>query len=164
MSVSDRIEKKVLLSAPRERVWRALSVASEFGAWFGMEIEGQIAPGVTLRARIVPTKVDPEIAAQQKAYENMPFDLFFERVEPPRVMSFRWHPYPEEEAGDISSAPTTLVTFELEDAEGGTLLTVSESGFDRIPIERRAKAFAANEGGWEIQTRLIAKYLAHAGE
>ncbi len=162
-STTDRIEKKVHLRASRERVWRALSRAAEFGTWFGMQMESEFAPGATVKGRMVPTGVDAEVAAQQKAFEGMPFELFIESVEPMKVFSFRWHPYPPE-PGDSTPAPTTLVMFELEDAEGGTLLTVSESGFDSIPLERRAQAFANNEGGWEIQTQLIAKYLAHANE
>ena len=63
---------------------------------------------------------------------------------------------------DYSKEPTTLVAFELEEASGGTMLTVTESGFDRIPLERRAKAFAANEGGWTAQVKMIEKYLALA--
>ena len=42
------------------------------------------------------------------------------------------------------------------------MLTVTESGFDRIPLERRAKAFAANEQGWAKQLKLIGNYLALA--
>jgi uncharacterized protein YndB with AHSA1/START domain len=159
-TVTDRIEKSVHLRAPRERVWRALSRSSEFGRWFGMDVDGEFAPNTTVTARIVPTTVDAEIAATQKPYEGMPVELFVERVEPMHALSFRWHPYPPESADE--TVRTTLVVFELEDADGGTLLTVSESGFDRIPIARRAKAFADNEGGWEAQTKLIAKYLEHA--
>jgi uncharacterized protein YndB with AHSA1/START domain len=163
MSVTDRIEKRVHLRAPRERVWHALSRSAEFGRWFGMEVDGEFSPNTTVKARMVPTAVDAEVAAAQKPYEGMPVELFVERVEPMRALSFRWHPYPPESADE--AVPTTLVLFELEEADGGgTLLTVSESGFDRIPIERRAKAFAENEGGWEMQTKLIAKYLEHAGE
>jgi uncharacterized protein YndB with AHSA1/START domain len=162
-SSTDRIEKQVHLRAPRERVWRALSRSAEFGSWFGMQLSGEFAPNTTLQARIVPTQVDPEIAEQQAAFEGTPFELFVERVEPQRVLSFRWHPYPLE-PGEAEDAPTTLVVFELEDAEGGTLLTVTESGYDNVPVELRAQAFADNEGGWVIQTQLIAKYLARADQ
>jgi uncharacterized protein YndB with AHSA1/START domain len=160
-SVTDRIEKHVVLRAPLARVWRAVSHSAEFGRWFGMAIDGEFRPGVTLQARIIPTEVDAEVAAQQKAYEGMPVQLFVEQVEPMRLLSFRWHPYPVEPA-DGSPAPTTLVTFQLEDANGATRLTVSESGFDGIPVGRRAKAFADNERGWEAQTRLLARYLEYA--
>lgn len=162
-SPTDRIEKKVHLLASRERVWHALCRASEFGTWFGMEIDGEFAPRTTLKARIVPTQVDAEVAAQQKAFEGTPFELFIERVEPMRLLSFRWRPY-EGGSSDDTTTVTTLVEFELAEVDGGTLLTISESGFDQIPIERRAKAFADNEGGWEIQTQLITKYLAHASQ
>lgn len=162
MSVTDRIEKRVHLRAPRERVWRALSRSAEFGRWFGMEVDGEFTPNTTVKARMVPTMMDAEVAAAQKPYEGMPVELLIERVEPMRALSFRWHPYPPESPDE--AVPTTLVVFELEETDGGTLLTVSESGFDRIPIERRAKAFAENEDGWEMQTKLIAKYLEHADQ
>jgi uncharacterized protein YndB with AHSA1/START domain len=162
-SVTDRIVKQVVLRAPLARVWRAVSQSAEFGRWFGMAIDGEFVPGATLQARIVPTEVDAEVAAQQKAYEGLAVELFVEQVEPVRLLSFRWHPYPVDPA-EGSSVPTTLVAFQLEDADGATRLTVSESGFDNIPVERRAKAFADNEGGWEIQTRLIARYLEHAAD
>jgi len=160
-STSDRIEKQVLLRAPLARVWRALSQSSEFGTWFGMQLDGDFLPHTTVTGRMVPTQVDTDVAAQQKPFTGMPVELFIERVEPMSLLSFRWHPYPPED-GDTSKLPTTLVTFELAAAEGGTLLRLSESGFDQIPIERRARAFSDNEGGWEIQTQLIGKYLAHA--
>jgi len=160
-SATDRIEKQVLLRAPLERVWRALSRSSEFGTWFGMQLDGDFLPRTTVTGRMVPTQVDPDVAAQQQPFTGMPVELFVERVEPMSLLSFRWHPYPPED-GDTSKPPTTLVTFELSTAEGGTLLRLSESGFDQIPIERRARAFTDNEGGWQIQTQLIGKYLAHA--
>jgi len=160
-SVSDRIEKQVLLRAPLERVWRAVSRSSEFGAWFGMQLEGDFLPHTTVTGRMAPTQVDPEVAAKQQPFEGMPVELFIERVEPMSLLAFRWHPYPPDD-GDTAKLPTTLVTFELAPAAGGTLLRLSESGFDQIPVERRARAFTENEGGWEIQTQLIGKYLAHA--
>ena len=160
-SSTDRIEKQVVLSATRERVWRALTRSAEFGTWFGMQLDGDFLPNTTVTGRMVPTQVDPDVAEKQKPFAGMPVELFIERVEPMRLFSFRWHPYPPDD-GDSSKVPTTLVTFELEDAEGGTLLRLSESGFDQIPIERRAEAFSGNEEGWQIQTRLIAQYLEHA--
>src|ERR1017187_4603259 len=61
---------------------------------------------------------------------------------------------------DVSKEPMTLIVFELEAVDAGIVLTITESGFDCIPPERRAKAFAANEQGWEKQTQLVEKYLA----
>jgi len=77
-----------------------------------------------------------------------------------RKFSFRWHPYAVDPGVDYSKEPTTLIVFELQEISGGTLLTISESGFDQIPLERRAKAFAANDAGWVMQVKLIEKYLA----
>jgi uncharacterized protein YndB with AHSA1/START domain len=157
---NDRIEKKVLLRAAPDRVWRAIVDSREFGAWFGVAFEGPFVAGQVVKGKIVPTQVDPAVAQEQKAFEGMPCDVRVERIEPQRHLSFRWHPGADPSVGD--SAPTTLVAFELEPSEGGTLLTITESGFDQIPLERRAKAFAENEGGWQIQCTLIAKYLGVA--
>jgi uncharacterized protein YndB with AHSA1/START domain len=154
---SDRIEKKVLLKAPQPRVWSAIADSRQFGVWFGVEFEGPFVAGQSVKGKIVPTQVDAAVAAEQKPFIGMRCDIQVERLEPERHFSFRWHPGAEPDVAE--TAPTTLVEFQLEPSEGGTLLTITESGFDRIPLERRAKAFADNEGGWEIQSTLIAKYL-----
>jgi uncharacterized protein YndB with AHSA1/START domain len=159
---TDRIEKKVLLRAPRERVWRAISDARQFGSWFGIKFDGPFVAGARTIGKMVPTTVDLEAARRQKQYEGFKFEFAIDRIEPQRLFSFRWHPFAVEPGVDYSKEQPTLVTFELEEEAGGTMLTVSESGFDRIPLERRAKAFAANEQGWAAQLRLIEKYLALA--
>jgi uncharacterized protein YndB with AHSA1/START domain len=156
---TDLIRKYILLRATRERVWRAISDSSQFGQWFGVSLQGPFVPGQRVAGRIVPTSVDPEVAKMQEPWAGAPCDFHVERVEPMNLFSFRWHP-----GGDlVENAPDdqmTTVTFELADAPGGVMLTITETGFDRVPLERRAKAFTDNEGGWEMQTRLIEKYLA----
>ena len=159
---TDRIEKKILLKAPRERVWRALSDSTEFGAWFGMRFDGQFTPGATMRGTIVPTTVNAEVASAQRKYEGTPFEITIEQMEPERLFSFRWHPGAVDPALDYSREPTTLVVFTLEQVADGVLLTLTESGFDKIPLARRAQAFAGNEQGWSIQMTLIEAYLAQA--
>ncbi len=159
MSVSDTIEKKVLLRAPIARVWSAVGDAKRFGVWFGVELDGPFESGKPLRGRIAPTKVDEEIAKAQEPHRGAPFEITVERVEPMRHLSFRWHPFAIDRDKDYSSEPTTLVSFDLEETRDGTLLTIRESGFDRIPLERRATAFAANEGGWAAQAKLVERYL-----
>ena len=155
----DRIEKRMILRAPRERVWRAISEAKQFGSWFGVEFAGEFAAGTRLTGRIAPTQVDPEVAKLQQPYVGFPFEFHIERIEPMTLFSFRWHPNAVDRNTDYSAEPMTLVEFNLEDVAHGTLLTIVESGFDRIPLERRAKAFTSNEGGWTHQLRLIQKYL-----
>jgi uncharacterized protein YndB with AHSA1/START domain len=159
---TDRIEKKIVLRAPRERVWRAISNAQEFGSWFGAAFDGPFAAGARLTGKIVPTTVDAEVGKMQEPYAGKAFEWTVERIEPMNKVSFRWHPYAVEEGVDYSKEPTTLIEFVLSDDPGGILLTITESGFDRIPLARRAKAFKANEGGWGMQVRLIEKYLAQA--
>jgi len=157
---TDRIEKQILLHAPLERVWRAISDSREFGSWFGMRLDGPFVTGARVAGAIAPTTVDPAVAAAQKPYEGTRLELMIERIEPMRIFSFRWHPGAVDPNLDYSREPTTLVVFELEERSDGTLLTITESGFDGIPLARRAAAFEGNEQGWEAQLVLIGKYLA----
>ena len=156
---TDRIEKKILLCASRKRAWRALSDSKEFGTWFGMKFDGPFAPGATMRGVIVPTQVNADVAKAQKPYEGLPFEITIEKMEPERLFSFRWHPNAVERGVDYSAEPTTLIEFVLEEVTDGILLTVTESGFDRIPLARRAKAFTANEQGWGMVVKLLEEYL-----
>ena len=157
---TDRIEKRIVLHAPLERVWHAISDAKQFGSWFGVELDGPFTAGSRITGRIAPTKVDPEVAKAQAAVAGLAVEWTIERIEPMRLLSFRWHPFAIDPSIDYSGEPTTLVVFELEEVAGGTQLTITESGFERIPLERRAKAFTSNEQGWMAQTKLIEKYLA----
>ena len=159
-SSTDRIEKSVLLRAPRERVWRAISDSKQFGSWFGVAFDEPFVAGKAMVGKMVGTTVDAEVAKRQEAYKGHRFEFTVDRVKPMRLFSFRWHPFAMDLSVDYSKEPSTLVAFVLEEVQDGTKLTVTESGFDKIPIERRAKAFAANEGGWAAQMTLIEKYLA----
>jgi len=160
VAMTDRIVKTILLHAPQARVWQALANAKEFGEWFGMRFDGQFTPGAHIRGAITPTTVDAEVARLQKPYEGLPFEITIDRIEPERLFSFRWHPFAIEPNVDYSHEPTTLIVFELEPVGNDVKLTVTESGFDEIPLARRAAAFTANEGGWTLQVKLIEKYLA----
>lgn len=146
---TDRIEKSVFLRASISRVWRAIADAREFGAWFGVELEGTFAPGARVSGRITTA-----------GYEHMTMEMTIERVEPERLFSYRWHPYAVEPGVDYSGEPTTLVEFRLEEAPGGTKLTVIESGFDRIPVSRRAEAYRMNDRGWAEQIKRIERHVA----
>lgn len=151
-SIPDRIEKKVLLHAPVGKVWSALSDARQFGAWFGVDFAGgTFAPGARLRGKIL-----------HPGYEHLTMDITIDRMEPERMLSWRWHPYPIDPKADYTAEPTTHVSFELAGGQGSTILTIVESGFDRIPLSRRAEAFRENEQGWEQQVRAIEKHLRRA--
>lgn len=163
MTTPDRIEKEILLRAPIERVFQAISRSEEFGLWFGVAFDGPFIAGQRLSGKMRPTQVDAAVAKMQEPFDGMPFDIIVERIEPPRSFSFRWHPYALEPGADDPSEPFTLVEFELSAVEGGTRLKITESGFDRVPLERRAKAFTENEGGWEHQAKLVARYLEAHG-
>lgn len=147
-SSTDRIEKSITLKVPRPRVWRALADPDEFGRWFGVVLEGPFVPGERVKGRIT-----------HKGYEHIQMEMTVERMEPERLFSFRWHPFAIEPAVDYSGEPTTLIVFSLEEVEGGTRLTVVESGFDAIPVARRALAFRMNDEGWAAQMLSIEKYV-----
>jgi len=156
----EKIEKRILLHAPLARVWDAVADAQKFGAWFGVEFDGPFKAGSRLTGKIKPTTVDDEVAKLQAPHEGKAFEFYVEAVEPKRRISFRWHPFAIDPEVDYSKEPTTLIIFELEEVGSETRLTITESGFDRIPLQRRIKAFTANDGGWKMQTVLLSKYLA----
>jgi len=158
----DRIEKKILLRAPLKRVWRALSDSREFGTWFGVTFDAPFKRGTQIRGKIVGSAVDAQVAKAQKQHEHIPFEITIDRIEPERLFSFRWHPYAIEPGVDYSKEPATLIEFILEELPNGVMLTVTESGFNEIPLARRAKAFTANEQGWGMVIQLVEKYLARA--
>jgi len=147
--VNNQIKKQIELRAPISRVWRALTDYREFGEWFRVKLEGPFVPGQPARGRIT-----------YPGYENLEFEIRVQKMEPERLFSYTWHPYAVDPKADYSAETPTLVEFKLEEIEGGTLLTVVESGFDKIPANRRAEAFRMNEGGWTIQVENIERHLA----
>jgi uncharacterized protein YndB with AHSA1/START domain len=150
-SNTDRIERTLVVDAPRERVWRALSNAEDFGTWFGANLKGQsFAPGQRVR-----------VPMSGCGHENVFFDAVIDRMEPTSLFSWRWHPGAVDPAEDYAKEIPTLVTFTLADAPGGrTRVTVVESGFDRVPAHRRAAAFRMNSGGWDHQMGNLARHVA----
>lgn len=162
VAATDRIEKKILLPAPRPRVWRALTDVGEFARWFGVKFDRPFQPGAHMRGVLVGTSVDEAVAKAQRQHATVPFEITIDRIEPERLLAFRWHPFAVEPGVDYAAEPTTLIEFTLDEVRDGTMLTVTESGFDRIPLARRAKAFTANEQGWAIVVTLIERYLADA--
>jgi uncharacterized protein YndB with AHSA1/START domain len=146
---TDRIEKQIVLKAPRSRVWKALTNSKEFNAWFGVDLRGEFKEGATLSGNVT---ID--------GYKHVTLEATVEQMKPETLFSYRWHPHAIEPNFDYSKEPKTLVTFELEERKDGTLLRVTESGFDQLPIARRAQAFRSNTEGWAGQLTNIETYLA----
>jgi uncharacterized protein YndB with AHSA1/START domain len=147
---TDRIERKILLKAPKARVWRALSNAAEFGSWFGVDFKGKaFVAGKPVRGQVT-----------YPGYEHIAMEVLIEKIVPEQLLSWRWHPAAIDPSVDYSQEPMTLVVFELKEAEGGTLLTVVESGLDNIPLARRADVFRMNTSGWDQQVKNIEKHVA----
>lgn len=147
-SPTDRIERQVELNAPPSRVWRALTDHREFGAWFRVNLESPFVPGQTTRGRIT-----------YPGYEHVMMEVVVQKMEPERLFSFHWHPYAVDPKVDYSNETPTLVEFRLTRTATGTLLEVTESGFDAIPLGRRDEAFRMNSGGWTEQVRNIETYV-----
>ncbi len=147
--MNDRIEKHIELRAPVARVWRALTDYREFGEWFRVKLDGPFVPGEVSTGHIT-----------YAGYEHLKWNATVKAMEPERLFSFTWHPYAVDPDADYSAEPPTLVEFKLEPTPaGGTLLTVVESGFSKIPAGRRAEAFRMNEGGWAEQMKNIAAHV-----
>jgi uncharacterized protein YndB with AHSA1/START domain len=146
--MNDRIEKRIELKAPVSRVWRALTDHREFGEWFRVKLDGPFVAGQISRGQIT-----------YPGYEHVKWHAVVQKMEPERLFSFTWH-HSHDPHVDISKEPTTLVEFRLEKIPSGTLLTVTESGFENLPSDRRLEAFRMNEGGWTEQMKNIEKYVA----
>jgi uncharacterized protein YndB with AHSA1/START domain len=147
---TDHIQRSIALKAPRARVWKALTDAEEFGRWFGVRLEGKrFAIGERIQGPVT-----------YPGYEHIVCEFQIERIEPEWLFSWRWHPAAIDPAVDYSKEPTTLVVFELHEVEGGTRLSVVESGFDKVPSERRLKAFRLNSEGWEEQMASVDKHVS----
>ena len=145
---TDRIDKQFHVKAPRSRVWRAIADAGEFGTWFRLKLDGAFAPGATVHGRVaIPD------------YEHLTVEMVIEKIEPERYFSYRWHPYPSDPTFDYSAEPMTLVEFRLEETATGTTVSISESGFDRLPASRRAEAFRMNESGWTGQAKHLTAHV-----
>jgi uncharacterized protein YndB with AHSA1/START domain len=166
---TDRIEKQVTLRAPVSRVWRAIADAQEFGRWFGFTLDGPFTPGKTMKGTF-DRQVDEAAIIEAQKKMGVPTSgvkvpsgstvlCTVERIEPERYFSFRWIPYGIDAEADPEREPTTLVEFTLEAVAEGTRLTIIESGFDRVPAHRRARAFRMNEGGWAAQVENVRKYV-----
>jgi uncharacterized protein YndB with AHSA1/START domain len=172
MASTDRIEKQITLRAPVSRVWRAIADAQEFGRWFGFEITGSFAEGKSMKGVFQGKLDEAALIEHQKSLGLRPTKLKLpdentsfctvERIEPERYFSFRWIPYGIDAEADLENEPTTLVEFRLEAVGEGTLLTIVESGFDRLPAHRRERAFRMNEGGWAAQAQNVKSYVEGA--
>ena len=146
---TDRIERQVRIHAPRSRVWQALTNAEEFGRWFGVKLSG----GTFVAGKRVTGMIT------HPGYAHVQWDVWIEAVQPESRFAWRWHPYAVEPGKDYSDEPTTLVEFTLMEENGATVLTVVESGFDKVPPERRLLAFRMNSEGWDAQIRNIDRHV-----
>jgi|SRR6185437_12586398 len=145
----DGFEKHIELKAPVSRVWRALTGGREFGQWFRVNLEGPFVVGRAVRGKIT-----------YAGYEHLVWEAVVQKMDPERLFSFTWHPYAIDPDADYSKETPTLVEFKLEKSGTGTLLTLTESGFDKLPADRRSEAFRMNASGWTEQMKNIERHVA----
>jgi uncharacterized protein YndB with AHSA1/START domain len=148
MSNTDRIEKRIEIKAPVSRVWRALTDYREFGEWFRVKLDGPFVAGQASRGKMT-----------YPGFEHVVWNATVQKIEPERYFSFTWHPYGIDPKVDYSKEIPTLVEFTLEKTPSGTLLTLVESGFDKVPAHRRDEAFRMNERGWGAQLENIRRHV-----
>jgi uncharacterized protein YndB with AHSA1/START domain len=148
---ADKIEKQIELKAPVSKVWRALTDHREFSKWFRVNLEGPFVPGQVSRGNIT-----------YPGYEHVKWEAVVQKMEPERLFSFTWHPYAVDPERDYSEEPSTLVEFRLEETDNGTLLAMTESGFSKLPGDRRDEALRMNEGGWAEQLKNIERHVEQA--
>jgi uncharacterized protein YndB with AHSA1/START domain len=147
--MENRIEKRIELKAPVSRVWRALTDHREFGEWFRVKLDGPFVPGQVSRGQII-----------YPGYEHLKWEAVVQTMELESLFSFTWHPYAVDPQADYSHEKSTLVEFRLEKIPTGTLLRLTESGFENIPSDRRLEAFRGNDGGWTEQMKNIESHVA----
>jgi uncharacterized protein YndB with AHSA1/START domain len=158
-SPSDRIETTLVLPHSREKVWRAISEAQLFGEWIGLCDHGEFACGEWFTAKMAPTRFSAEFAKLQEPHRGLPVKMWIARIDPMAVFCFRFHPFAVDPHLDYSHEPMNEVAFVLQDSPDGTRVTITESGFDQIPPDRRAQAYAINERGWSLATQALESYL-----
>ena len=146
--MGDKVEKTIELKAPVLRVWRALTDYREFGEWFRVKLDGPFVVGQKSTGHIT-----------YPGYEHYKWEAVVQKMEPERLFSFTWHPYAVDQSKDYSDEIPTLVEFRLEKTPEGTLLTLTECGFDKVPAYRRDEAFRMNDGGWTEQMKNIEAYV-----
>lgn len=149
--ISEKIEKQIHIAAPISRVWRALTDPQQFGEWFKVKFEGPFIAGEPIIGQIT-----------HPGYEHVRMEFVVGEIIPETYFSYRWHPFAVKPDIDYTQEEKTLVEFTLEESDGGTLLKVTESGFEKVPEYRRAEALSKNTGGWAQQMKNIEAYVNQA--
>lgn len=146
----NRIERRIELKAPVSRVWRAITDYKEFGTWFRVDLEGPFVVGKLSRGRIT-----------YPGYEHIPWAATIRKMEHEKLFAFSW-PHLVDPNRSETTEEETLVEFRLEKIPNGTLLVLTESGFENLPPDIRLNSFRGNEEGWTEQMKNIENYLKDA--
>ena len=140
MAFPDRIERTVEIAHPPAKVWEALTTAGGLAAWFGDEATIDLRPGGS---------------AHMTWKHGHTAEMRVERVEEPSVFGYTWHIYglPEDDPR------RTYVEFTLEPVDGGTRLTVVETGFAQLSPDAHSQAYDGNASGWASELGELVSYL-----
>lgn len=144
---NDSITRQIQIDSDLQRVWDALSDATAFGEWFRVKLDGPFVVGKTTTGHMT-----------YHGYEGVPWTSVTEVIEPPRRFVFRWPDCPPGE--DVGPDAVWLtVEFTLQPQDGGTLVTVAETGFAALPEDRRVSMLRDNAEGWEIQAANLKRHV-----
>lgn len=144
----NHIESDVVIDAPIDQVWHAVANNAGISGWFGTRFDDPFVAGQTAHGTVV-----------YPGYEGLKLEIDIEQIREPELFSFRWHSHAADPEQDYSAEPKNLVEFRLRPADGGTRVTVRESGFDAMPADRAADAYAAHTEGWPMQLGKLAEHL-----
>jgi uncharacterized protein YndB with AHSA1/START domain len=131
--MQDKIEREIIIKAPKKQVYEAIADPSKIISWFPDEIEGTLNEG---------DQPVLNFGGHGKT------EILVVSTKPNYYFAYRWVPGASHFVGNVKDAKTTLVEFKLTEANGATTLKMVESGFSELPAEVAESSFNQNSGGW----------------
>jgi len=137
------VERSIWINAAREKAWRAVTEPEHLNQWYATYYHWDIPNlyvGTTVTFYNKDDRADHQIAT-------------IAIVDPPRQFTVRWEPdrrFP---------AMTLVTTFRLEEENGGTRVTIHESGYEALPEDIRQEWFDATGGGYTMSMENLKSYL-----
>ena len=137
------VTRTVTIAASIEKVWAAITEPEHISRWFGQKA---VLDGLVEGANGV---------FSFEGYGDFPVRI--EQLDPLRSISYRWGNDNAASTGSIDEDHSTVFRFTLEPVDGGTRLTVVETGFDTLTDP--AASMEGNRGGWNSELDELVAYL-----
>jgi uncharacterized protein YndB with AHSA1/START domain len=152
--MNDKIEKEIVVAAPLERAWRAITDHNEFGTWFGVKLETAFVVGEVTEGKITAP-----------GFEHMIWKSTTTVLDAASRFAFTWNPYDyepydQEDVRESAAPPLMQVEFQLQPVPDGTRILISEAGFMSLPDdERREAMWQSCASGWTEQAANLSAYF-----